>query len=265
MRPPLAFSSLGHGRAVLLLHGQPGSGSAFFRLQPLLDEAGFRALAVDRPGYGRTGGAPAGFAENARRVLALLDSLGIDEVTVFGHSWSGATAIEMALQQPARVQGLVLQGSVGGGGSVTLADRVLALPGLGALAMAAGLRAAALGLPRDRIRRRLAPELDTVPPYRVARMAGVWGEARTARAAAHEQRRLVDELPAITARLPEVTVPAVVLVGRDDRRVSVASQVDLAQRLTHGRLLMVDGGHLLAVERPEAVVSAVQALAHPDR
>lgn len=255
--PTLSFTSAGSGPAVLLLHGQPGTGAAFFRLQPLLAQAGLQAIAVDRPGYGRTGGSAVGFTENARRAFSLLDGLGIDEVTVFGHSWSGGSAIAMALQQPERVRGLILQGSVGGTGSVTFADRMLALPVLGALAMGAGLRATALTLPRDRIRRRLAPELDGVPPYRLAAMAMVWGDARTARAVAHEQQRLIDELPALTARLPEVRTPAIVLVGRADKRVSVASQLDLAHRLPGAELSQVPGGHLLAIEAAEVVVSAV--------
>jgi pimeloyl-ACP methyl ester carboxylesterase len=258
---PLAFTSAGKGPAVLLLHGQAGGRQVWFRLQPLLLQSGFRVISVDRPGYERTGGGSAGFAENARRMFALLDHLGIDEVTVFAHSWSGGAAVAMALQQPRRVHGLVLQGSVGGAGSVTFGDRMLALPVVGAVAMAAGLRLAALGVARGRIRRRIAPELTGLTDKQVAAVASPWTRADTARVVAHEQRSLIHELPVIAAQLPYVRTPTVVLVGRDDVRVTPASQRDLAARLRHAELVEVDGGHLLAAEDPEAVVAAIRRVA----
>ncbi|MDQ6874179.1 MAG: alpha/beta hydrolase [Actinomycetota bacterium] len=254
---PLAFTSKGTGQPVLLLHGQPGTSTVWFRLQPLLADAGFRAVAVDRPGYGQTGGDPAGFAGNAERAFALLDYLELPLVTIVGHSWAGAVAIQMALTQPDRVRGLVLQGSVGGGGSVTLTDRALALPVLGPAAFAAGLRVAAVGLRWDRIRHRMAPELRDLPRHRLTAMASSWSQGSTARAVASEQRSLVGELPAIQARLSEMDTPTVVLVGRDDRLVAPAAQRDLCDRLPHGEVVEVAGGHFLGTENPDAVLAAV--------
>lgn len=242
---------------MLLLHGQPGVAAVWFRVQPLLAGAGMRAVAIDRPGYGGSRARPVGFAGNARQAFDLLDELGVAQVTVVAHSWGGGIALAMALQQAHRVRGLVLQGSVGGAGSVTLADRALAVPVLGPVAMAVGLRAVALGLPRERIRRRIAPELDKVPRHRVDAMAAAWSTARTARVVAHEQRSLVDELPVIQAQLSRVHVPVVVLVGRQDKRLPPESQRDLARRLPDAELVEVDGGHFLAAEAPRAVVAAV--------
>ncbi len=245
---------------MLLLHGQPGTAAVWFRVQPLLAAAGRQAIAVDRPGYGRTRGHAVGFARNARLAFELLDELRILQVTVVAHSWSGGVALAMATQQAHRVRGLVLQGSIGGAGSITLTDRLLALPGLGPVALAGGLRAAALGLPRERIRRRIAPELDRVPPHRVSAMAATWRTARIARSVAHEQRSLVAELPVIEAQLSRVRTPVVVLVGRQDKRVPPDSQRDLARRLPNAELVEVEGGHLLAAEAPEAVVAATARL-----
>lgn len=256
--PPLAFISQGTGRAVLLLHGQPGAATAWFRLQPMLVAAGYRGIAVDRPGYGRTGDRPVGFATNAQRAFALLDYLGISDVAVVGHSWAGGVALAMALQQPHRVVGLVLQGSVGGTGSVTWLDRALATPALGAAAYAASMRLVALGLPIPMLRRWMAPELDGLPHDRLAEAAAVLTRRSTVRSAAHEQRTLIHELPAIVAQLQRVETPTVVLVGRDDRLVTTDSQRDLGRRIPGADVVEVDGGHVLAVDAPEALLDAVQ-------
>jgi pimeloyl-ACP methyl ester carboxylesterase len=254
---PLAFTSQGSGPAVLLLHGQPGTAAVWSRVQPTLADAGLRAVAVDRPGYGHTGGQPAGFARNAQRAFQLLDTLRITDVTVVGHSWSGPVALAMALQQPHRVRGLVLQGSVGGARSVNLSDRILAAPVLGPLAVGAGLHVAAFGLPRPRIRHRIAPELDGLPEHRVTALTSAWKTARIARSVAHEQRSLIAELPVIEAQLSRVRTPVVVLIGRQDRVVPPASQRDLAARLHGAEVMAVDGGHLLAEAAAEAVTAAV--------
>lgn len=260
---PLAYTSKGTGQPVLLLHGQPGTSTVWFRLQPLLAHAGYWALAVDRPGYGQTGGEPAGFAGNAERAFALLDYLELPVATVVGHSWAGAVAIQMALTQPHRVCGLVLQGSVGGAGSVTLTDRALALPVLGQAAFAAGLQVAAVGLLKDRIRHRIAPELHNLPRHRLTAMASSWSQGSTARAVAAEQRSLVQELPEVQARLSEMDTPTVVLVGRDDRLVTPAAQRDLCSKLPCAELVEVAGGHFLATENPDAVLAAVARVSVP--
>jgi len=258
----LSFTSRGTGPAVLLLHGQPGGAGVWFRVQPALAGAGVRAIAVDRPGYGRTGGRAVGFARNARLAFELLDTLGVGAVTVVGHSWSGAVALAMALQQPERVRGLVLQGSIGGERSVSVADRILAAPVLGPLAFSAGLRAVAFGLPRERIRRRIAPEFDGLSYDRLETIAAAWSNARTARSVAHEQRSMIAELPVIEAQLARVQSPVVVLVGRQDKRVPPASQRSLAERLPNAELVEVDGGHLLAAEAPETIADAVTRVHH---
>lgn len=254
---PLSFTTQGSGPPVLLLHGQPGGAAVWFRVQPTLAAAGMEAIAVDRPGYGRTGGRSVGFARNARLAFDLLDELDIGQITVVGHSWSGPVALAMALQQPTRVRGLVLQGSIGGAASIHLGDRALAVPVLGPLVVSAGLRAAAAGLPRERIRRRIAPELDGLSQARLARIASAWSTARTARSVAHEQRSIITELPVIEAQLSRVRTPVVVLVGRQDKRVSPASQRNLADRLPNAELIEVDGGHLLAAEAADAIADAV--------
>src|SRR4051812_23995485 len=93
---------------VVLLHGQPGHASVWRPVGELLAARGHYALAVDRPGYGRTSGEPKGFAENAEAVIAFLDHHGIARATIVTHSWASGIALALATLAPERLDGMVL-------------------------------------------------------------------------------------------------------------------------------------------------------------
>ena len=65
----LAVTDVGSGHPILLVHGQPGSRADWSRLIPLL-AGDHRVLAVDRPGYGESGGEAVGLLENAQPARA---------------------------------------------------------------------------------------------------------------------------------------------------------------------------------------------------
>ena len=96
---------------VLMIHGLAGQLQHFTYgvADQLSDEA--RLIIVDRPGCGysqRDGEAQADLIEQGRMIMALLDHLNIDRVTIAGHSLGGAVALGMALEFPERVSGLAL-------------------------------------------------------------------------------------------------------------------------------------------------------------
>jgi pimeloyl-ACP methyl ester carboxylesterase len=99
----------GQEPALVLLHGFPDDSRAYDRLAPLL--APYRAVAVDWLGYGRSDrAAPARLdgAHHPQQLRAVLDALGLGRVVLVGHDAGGPDAIEFALDQPGRVQRLVL-------------------------------------------------------------------------------------------------------------------------------------------------------------
>jgi pimeloyl-ACP methyl ester carboxylesterase len=96
---------------VVLLHGSPGAGSDFARLTPLLTARGYRVIAPDMPGFGRSDpwpardGAPPMFAlarddysirAHADAVLALLEHLGVRRAHLVGWSMGGGVALHAA-------------------------------------------------------------------------------------------------------------------------------------------------------------------------
>ncbi len=108
----------GAGPPVLMLHGGGPGASGLPNYARNIDALAtrFRVLVPDLPGYG---GSSKGvnsedpFGDLAAAMLALLDALGIDRVHVVGNSLGGACALRMALEQPGRVDRLVLMGPGG--------------------------------------------------------------------------------------------------------------------------------------------------------
>ncbi|MEU5841043.1 alpha/beta hydrolase [Rhodococcus sp. NPDC047139] len=102
----------GDGPAVVLCHGFPGLGYSFrYQFSPLA-AAGYRAVAPDMPGYGRTD-RPEALEDYTNvavtdRLVRLLDALGIDRAVFVGHDFGAPVAWTMALRHPDRVTGLVL-------------------------------------------------------------------------------------------------------------------------------------------------------------
>src|SRR5690242_18849769 len=96
----------GAGPLVLLVHGFPESWYSWRHQLPALADAGYRAVAIDVRGYGRSS-APA--AVDAYRMLChvgdnvgVLDALGVEQATIVGHDWGSPIAANTALLKPDR-------------------------------------------------------------------------------------------------------------------------------------------------------------------
>jgi pimeloyl-ACP methyl ester carboxylesterase len=250
------------GRAVVLMHGQPGTAGDWRRVVALLENR-YEVLALDRPGYGATSGQATGFAGNARAVVGLLDRLGLARAAIVGHSWAGGAAIWTAATYPERVSGLVLVSSVGPVEHLTWSDRILGAP-LAGEAIAA-IAATALGLATGSARiRSLAdsrlPEQARETYSYLASLAK--GQDRLWRSFLVEQRHLLTELGELAPLLGQVSAPTVVLHGAADRSVEPAVARHLAGCIPGAELSMIAAaGHLLPRDRPDAVAAAVDAVA----
>lgn len=81
----------GPGRPVVLIHGWPLSGAAFDDNMPALAEAGYRAIAYDRRGFGESEKPLTGYGYDqlADDLAALLKALDLQDVTLVGFSMGG--------------------------------------------------------------------------------------------------------------------------------------------------------------------------------
>src|SRR5580700_5060144 len=102
----LHVTEQGDGPAVLFCHGFPDTSYTWRRQMKAVASAGYRAIAPDMRGYGRSS-APAEATlytplHTAGDLVGLLDALSIPSAVVVGHDWGAAHAWGAALMRPDR-------------------------------------------------------------------------------------------------------------------------------------------------------------------
>ena len=190
----------------------------------------FEVLAYDQRDVGQTSG-PDGvytmgnYAEDA---VGLLDALSWDRVHVFGVSFGGMVAQELAIRYPQRVNKLVLACSSSGGkggGSYPIEEFY--------------------GLPMDERMRRHLPVQDL-------RRDAVWQqahrdefEAMVSRGGAPWSLRQLQARATHDTydRLPQLKMPVLICGGAYDGQAPVANQHAIKSRIPHARLQFFEGGH----------------------
>lgn len=108
----LACEAAGAGPAVVLLHGLTATRRYVVHGSRALERSGLRVIAYDARGHGDSSRAPDPeayeYADLRGDLQAVLESAGVDEATLVGHSMGAATACALALRDPDRVRALVL-------------------------------------------------------------------------------------------------------------------------------------------------------------
>lgn len=258
-----AFVKLGQGPALLLLHGMGCNHKTWL---PVLHQLARRytVIAPDLLGHGESDKPRAdysigGYANGMRDLLTVL---GIDRVTVVGHSLGGGVAMQFAYQFPERTERLVLVAPGGIGPEVTPLIRAVTLPGahqaLGVLTLpgvrhlgTAGLHALARsGLKHTR-------DLGEVADiYRSMR------DSRTRTALRHVVRAVIDLRGQVItmadrAYLTEA-MPMLVIWGEHDQ-VIPASHADRVAALAPDAVVEVIGnsGHFPHKDHPERFVKTL--------
>ena len=105
----------GNGVPVILLHAATGSSRVWDYQIPAFVAAGYRVIAFDRRGWGRTeiNSAEPQPGTAADDLLGLLDQLHLDRVHVVGTAAGGFAALDFVLSYPQRVRSLVIANSIG--------------------------------------------------------------------------------------------------------------------------------------------------------
>lgn len=118
----------GTGTPVVLLHGFPDTSALWRHQVAALNGAGFRTIAPDMRGRGRSDRpadvAAYGLQNMVADVTGIMDVLGIQRAHVVGHDWGAAVAWLVAMLAPNRVDHLVAVsvGAPGAAGPPTLVD-----------------------------------------------------------------------------------------------------------------------------------------------
>ena len=230
--------------ALLLIHGTAASLRSWDLMVPLL-AGSQRVIRVDLLGCGRSAkpdGASYAIADQARRVAAALDRLGVEEAIVVGHSSGGLVATALAEQRPGAVTGLALI-STGPSMAAYTASEIAIDP------------ARWPDLTDDELRQVMSEAFGpnyAIPQPLIDETRGM--NLRVFAATSHAVRDYLDER-ALPDRLAGLGKPLLVIFGEDDRRWRPSSAA--GYRVVPGATI-----ELLAGRRPLAEPGGSAAYRH---
>jgi pimeloyl-ACP methyl ester carboxylesterase len=233
----------GSGVPIVLMHAATGSVRAWEHQTPAFTRAGFRVIAFDRRGWGRTTSEPgAASGTAADDLIALMDYLHVDRFHLVGTAAGGFVTFDTALSYPARLRSIVVANSIGGVQDESFVElgRRLRPPEFTAM----------------------PPELREVSPsYRAGNPEGTrrWVELEKVSrppgpiAAAQPLKNRIT-----FAGLERITVPVLLLTGDADMFAPPPVLKMFAAHIGHAETVIVpEAGHSTYWEQPDAFNSAV--------
>lgn len=233
----------GEGPAVVLIHGYASSLETWASVVPTLRER-HRVLAMDLKGFGWTD-RPAGdysVEAQARLVLALMDRRGIDRAALVAHSYGSSVALTVALLAPERVSRIALYDAFVYPGQRNTFFEWADADGVGEVLFGAFYDQR----PDERIALAFYDDANLPQALVDAVEAAVRRPGTTAAALAVARGMHLERLE---ARLGEITMPVLLLWGREDRVTRLAYGERLQNDLPNARLRVYPRcGHFPMIE-----------------
>lgn len=235
--------------AVVFIHGAQQDHSCWLLQSRWFAHHGYGVLAPDLPGHGRSDGAPLTSVEAlADWIIVLLDTLGIAQAGLIGHSMGSMIALDAASRHAGRVS------------AIALIATSVPMP----------VSPALLGAARDDEPRAMnmvnvwshSPHghvgLCTVP--------GIWMYAANLRLMERQKPGVMHiDLAACNAyargaeATAQVKCPTLVLAGTRDQMTSPKVARSLAGSIADAKLVMLEGaGHAMMTEQPDAVLDTLR-------
>ncbi len=263
----LHYIEQGDGPVLVLLHGNLVTADDF-RCSGLIERLAqhYRVIAIDRPGFGYSDRPRAvSWTPDAQATLLhqALRTLGAGEFLLLAHSWGTLVALAMALQEPERVQGMLLLSGYYYPGP-RLDVPVAAMP--------------AIPLLGDVLRHTLSPLFGRLmwpltakgmfSPSAVPdsfRREPPWMQLRPSqiRATASEAALMIPGAAVLEGRYGALRVPVTLMAGEDDRVIDPhGHSVRLQKTLPDSELVLLPGmGHMLPHLAQEEIVDAIHEVA----
>jgi pimeloyl-ACP methyl ester carboxylesterase len=243
--------------SVLLIHGQPGSALIWTHVLPLLRAYGLRTFAVEQRDDSQTGGEAVDQFANAAALGRRLDERQRPPAVIVGHSHGAGLAMALAATAPRHVRALVLVAPAVGPRSISITDRILATPILGPSLAWLGFHAAGLALRVGPLRDRILNKLVKLSGTDAKHVARRISHGTPWRSFATEQRRLVTYARCLHHGLDQLTCPILIVAGTADPVAAPRLVTALAKRLPGAETITTDTGHLIPIDDPEAVTTAI--------
>ena len=263
----LHVTDTGAGQPLLFVHGLALTHEVWLpQIRALRDR--YRVLTLDIRGHGESGPGVEGYSPTlfGEDVAAVVTSLDLRDAILIGHSLGGTNIAQFCADYPdvarARVAGLVFVGTF-----------AAAIAGEGFLRQRFGplntrLMAATMGRRKQRDRPpsgQLVVAMTkrsfggSAEPSDIARLIEIGTRTAPSVAAACALGNLSYD---VAARLHDVDVPALVVVGSKDRTAPPRSARRLAAALPHAELVVIDGvGHPVGLQRPSELADLIDRFA----
>ncbi|HUH80165.1 MAG TPA: haloalkane dehalogenase [Solirubrobacteraceae bacterium] len=108
----LAHLDVGEGAPVIFFHGEPTWSFLWRKVIPPVRDAGFRCVAPDLAGFGRSD-KPTDFGfysydRHTELAATLLEDLDLRDATAVVHDWGGPIGLRLAVEHPERISRLVI-------------------------------------------------------------------------------------------------------------------------------------------------------------
>jgi pimeloyl-ACP methyl ester carboxylesterase len=244
------WEASGAGEPLLLIQGLGLSAALWYRVVPLLDQR-HRVIRYDARGTGRSDvpEGPYPIESMAADALAVLDAAGESSAHVFGMSLGGLVAQELAISHSDRVRSLMLCSTLAGGTDVVPIDPdvIEMLRANATLPPAESVRASipvayAKATDRNWIEEDIALRLE-LPTTATGYQNQLMGSAI---------------YPGTKSRLPQVTLPALVIAGAEDKIAPPANADILVAALPTAKLLLIpDAGHMVITDQADVLAAAM--------
>jgi pimeloyl-ACP methyl ester carboxylesterase len=221
----------GRGRPVVLVHGLGAQAEYWANLMPMLSRSGYRVYALDLLGYGasaKPANASYSIPAEAQVVEGFLADLGLDRVELGGWSMGGWVAMQVALDEPSRIDRLMLFDAAG----IRFApdyDATLFSPRTPAQL--------------DRLYRLLMPRPPKMPDFLVRDI--LRRMARQQSIVQHSAASMFTGSDLEDGKLGALKMPVLIVWGKEDRLLPLSTGMAMHAQIPHSVLEIFDGcGHL---------------------
>jgi len=240
----IAYEDVGCGPAIVLIHGYPFNRSLWAdQVTALADR--YRVLTLDLRGHGETEASVGTSTMKlmAQDVSALMDELRIDRAVVGGLSMGGYVALAFYQLFPHRVEKLLLADTRAQADTkeakVTRAEQVEQI-------LAEGMA----GIVNAMLPKLLSPETVSKRPDIVKRLREMMMHTNPEGAAA--ALRGMAEREDQTERLSQISVPSLIVVGKEDPITPVADSEKMHDGIAGSQLVVIENAsHVSNIEQPE--------------
>ncbi len=259
----IAYEAAGKGQPFVLVHGHPFD-HTMWDPQIKAFSNSYKVITPDLRGYGESslpGKEATRFEDYATDILHLLDKLKVESFHLAGLSMGGQIIMEIFRQAPDRIKTLIFADTFAGLDTPEIKQ--------GRYDTATRLENEGMDAYADEAIYKM------IKPLHVASMPDVSGhvikmmKGTSPKGAATALRARAERIDYLADVLPEIDIPTLVIVGRDDEFTPVAKAEELKANLQNCKLVIIeDAGHMPNLEHPgefnTAVLDFLEGINYPE-